>query len=438
MTSPDDRPALILVGYLPGWLPLLRRTLGDLRVIIVEEPAVAYARGAREHLAAHCPEYDLYELDFRRPMAADLFHVWHPDLPIRAVVPVDDGGTVFAARLAQRLGLPGAGPAAAEILYDKFLLRQVAEAGGVAGPQWRRVRSAADAVAFAERVSGGLVLKPTARAGSSGVQVVAGAAEVAAGWERMVARPSHSSTRAPTVESYLAERRMVGRQFNVNLLVRRGEVLFRTVVATDVASGSHPVPMTETIDPDLPPARYAALVAAAERLVDAVDFDTGFIHSEWILEDGVARLVECAGRLAGNQIMVMIGYAYSYDILAAYLAVMSGEPLDVAPPARPHSAAMMLTKRVRPGRVAAVTGAEAARARTGVLALEVSVTEGDQVGELVSLPDAAARVATIGRTVAEARRIGVDALAALEVDTVPAQVEDGRGGNAARAPEVRG
>ena len=81
---------------------------------------------------------------------------------------------------------------------------------------------------------------------------------------------------------------------------------------------------------------------------------------------------------------------------------MSGEPLDVAPPAQPRSAAMMLTKHVRPGRVTAITGAEAARYRTGVLVLEVSVTEGDQVGELVSLPSAAARVATLGRTVAEA------------------------------------
>ena len=206
-------------------------------------------------------------------------------------------------------------------------------------------------------------------------------------------------------------------------------MLFRTVVATDVASGSHPVPMTETIDPDLPPARYATLVAAAERLVAAVDFDTGFIHSEWILEDGVARLVECAGRLAGNQIMVMIGYAYSYDIVAAYLAVMSGEPLDVAPPARPQSAAMMLTKRVRPGRVTAVTGAEAARTRAGVLALEVSVAEGDQVGELVSLPDAAARVATYFRPDRRrGRPAGADALAVLEVSTVPVQVEEGREG----------
>ena len=146
----------------------------------------------------------------------------HPDLPIRAVVPVDDVGMAFAARLAQRLGLPGAGPAAAEILYDKFLLRQVAEAGGVAGPQWRRVRSAADAVAFAERVPGGLVLKPTARGGLLRGAGCRGRRRGRGGsWERMVARPAHSSTRAPTAESYLVERRMVGRQFNVNLLVRR-------------------------------------------------------------------------------------------------------------------------------------------------------------------------------------------------------------------------
>ncbi|MFF3865668.1 ATP-grasp domain-containing protein [Micromonospora sp. NPDC001898] len=431
MSSPDDRRALVLVGYVQGWLPLLRRTVGDLRVIIIEEPAVAYARGARAHLAAHWPECDLYELDFRRPMAADLFHVWHPDLRIQAVVPVDDAGVVFAARLAQRLGLPGAGPASAEILGDKFLLRQVAEAGGVAGPQWRLIRSPADAVAFAERVPGGLVLKPTARAGSSGVQIVPDAADVPAGWERMVAPPAHSSTRFPAVESYLAERRMVGRQYNVNLLVRRGEVLFRNVTATEVAPGAHPVPVTETIDPDLPPAQYAQLVAEAERLVAAVDFDTGFIHSEWILEDGVVRLVECAGRLAGGPIMMMIGYAYSYDIVAAYLAVMSGEPLDVALPAQPRSASMLLTKHVRPGLVTAITGVEAARDRDGVLALDVLVTVGDQVGELVSLPSVAARVVTLDRTVAEARRAGEDALAVLDVSTVPSAVEDGRAGSTA-------
>ncbi|MEU9504676.1 hypothetical protein AB0D32_00115 [Micromonospora sp. NPDC048170] len=431
MSSPEDRPALILVGYAQSWLPLLRRTADDLRVVIIEEPAVVHARGARANLAAHWPDYELYELDFRRPMAADLFHVWHPDLRIRAVVPVDDAGMVFAARLAERLGLPGAGPTPAEILYDKFRLRQVAQAGGVAGPQWRLVRSPADAVAFAERVPGDLVLKPTARAGSSGVQILRDVAEVDAGWERMVAPPSHSSTRLPTVESYLAERRMTGRQYNVNLLVRRGEVLFRSVVATEVAPGTHPVSLTETIDPELPPARYALLIAEAERLVGATDFDTGFIHSEWIVEDGVVRLVECAGRLAGGPIMMMIGHAYGYDILAAYLAVMAGEPLEVTPPARPRLAVTLLTKHVRPGLVTAVTGAEAARARVGVLSLEVAVTEGDRVGELVSLPNVAAKVVAIGRTVAEARRYGEDALAVLDISTVCPGAEDGRKGSAA-------
>lgn len=420
MTALGDAP-LILVGYGRGWLRMMRRIAADRPVLIIEEPAAAHARCARAQLATDWPECDLYELEYRRPMAADLFHLWHPELRASAVIPIDDSGVVFAARLAERLGLPNAGPVPAATLQDKWRLRQVADAAGIAGPQWRLARRAQDAAVLADRLGSAVVVKPSARAGASGVEIVDDPAGLAAAWARTTAPAATPVYGVPAAETYLVERRMTGRQFNVNLLVRDGQVLFDNVTRTVVATGANPVPLTEIVTPDLPAELTADLVANARRLVEAVGLRTGFIHSEWIVEDGTVRLIECGGRLPGSMITVLISYAYPVDLVGAYLAVMSGRPLPAPLPRQPRQAAVMRTKQVPPGRVLRVSGVEAARALDGVADIMVLVGEGGTVRELHSLPDAPAWATGVGPGTAEALAAADRALASIEIVTEPVE-----------------
>ncbi|MEU9504675.1 ATP-grasp domain-containing protein [Micromonospora sp. NPDC048170] len=419
--SADQQPDVILVGYGRSWLPHVRRLWGDVRVLFVVEPTVARAWRVREYLAADWPQHELYELDYRRPLAADLFHLWHPDLRPGAVVPIDDTGVVFAARLSERLGIPGAGSSPAAILADKWRLRQLADAVGVGAPQWRVARSVADAVAFAEQVGGEVVVKPSARAGSSGVEIVADPADIPAAWDRLTRGLPDQGVGRPEPETYLVERRVVGAQYSTNTLVVDGEVRFENVTGAQVSRGRHPVPLTHVVAPDLPPTLSAELRDQSRQLIAATGFRTGFVHIEWIVENGTPQLIEGAGRLPGGLMVLLIGHAHLVDTMAEYLAAMAGQPVAPVGPRPPVRAAVGMTKDVPPGQVTAVTGVEAARSRPGVLEVAVLVAEGDQVHELVSLSHVAARVAAVGETVEQASRAAGEALAAVEITTRPVE-----------------
>ena len=72
---------------------------------------------------------ELVEWEYTRAGTADEFYATHRDLNPVAVVPLIEYATPFAARLAERFGLPGASLGAAQILRDKALPRKVRAAG---------------------------------------------------------------------------------------------------------------------------------------------------------------------------------------------------------------------------------------------------------------------------------------------------------------------
>ncbi|WP_341718113.1 ATP-grasp domain-containing protein [Micromonospora sp. FIMYZ51] len=399
---------VILVGYGRTWLDHIERLWPGARVLLVVEPAVVRDRRVRQHLAESWPGHELYELEYRRPLAADLFHLWHPELTARAILPTDDTGVPFAARLAERLGLPGSGGVPAVILSDKWRLRQLADVAGVSSPAWQVVRDVAEATAFAERAGGEIVLKPAARAGSSGVELVAEPAGLPAAWQRMFRSDA---------ETYLAEQRVIGEQYSTNLLLDRGEVRFANVTGAHVTPGRHPVPVTHFVDPGLAPQLHDTLVDAGRRLTVAAGFGTGFVHIEWIVRDGTPWLIEAAGRFPGGLMMLLIGYAHEVDTMADYLAVMSGGPVPAVPPRPARHATVALSVPASPGRVSAVHGTAQAAALPGVLAVELAVGAGDEVGELVSIPRIPGRVAAIGATLDEATRTARSALATVRIVT---------------------
>jgi L-amino acid ligase C-terminal domain 2 len=94
--------------------------------------------------------------------------------------------------------------------------------------------------------------------------------------------------------------------------------------------------------------------------------NSGFIHCEWIVEDGVPHLVECAGRMAGDGIIELVILAWDYYIVSQFVLMMMGRKLTAKPPAKPTGYAAAWFADARPGRVQAVTGVDEAEAIKGV------------------------------------------------------------------------
>jgi biotin carboxylase len=326
---------------------------------------------------------------------------------VEAVLPGLEYGVRGAAALAERWALPGASIAASRCLTDKLRLREAAAAAGLRNPEWREVFGPGDVRDFAPGRA--VVLKPAGAQASLGVQLLAPGDDVEAAWEATAgARDDLLLSDHHPPRRYLAEHRIVGREYSVEALVRRAEITFLNVTAKRTAPGRHPVELGHVVPADLPSGLHGELWRAMEGLVGAVGFDTGVLHAEWIVDGEGAVLVECAGRLPGDSIVELVDAAYGCDLVSALVAVLSGRAARLPATARRASAIRFLAGV--PGRVGWVEGLESARARPGVTRATVSVAPGDEVREMRSSWDRIGEVVAVGRSAAEAeRRAGVAA-----------------------------
>jgi phosphoribosylamine-glycine ligase len=414
----EDAAPVILVGYSRAWLAGLAKFLPDRSLVVVEEPDVIRKRdvraGAGEVTAVREVVAWEYQMD---PAAADCFVHRHRDLRPSAVIPVVEYAVPFAARLAERYGVPGAGYGAARLLRDKHLLRQVTAAAAIPNPESAPVRGPADVAAFMAEVGGTIVLKPANRQAAVGTKIITDADDVETSWAECLDQDEGVFVPdRPMPLRMLAERYVRGEEFSVEMMVRGGRPLFAAPTRKFLFDGPRPVEQGHLHPADVDPALCARLVEDTARVVDSVGMDTGFVHCEWIVAgDGVPHLVECAGRMAGGGIIELIVYAWQYDIFAAYVAMMRGRP--VAPvPAVPDRYAAAWLGHAAPGLVERVDGVDQASAVPGVHTV-FAPAAGEWFGRLRSSWDRGTLVTAEGRTAAEALANAREAVARIIVKT---------------------
>ncbi|WP_243422224.1 ATP-grasp domain-containing protein [Micromonospora globispora] len=277
------RDEMVVVGASLGVLRWLGEQLPPGSVVLVEEPDVIRRRGLAG-LVAEVPAVSrVVPAEYQTGLAVNALLDREPGLAAaRLVLPGLEYAVGAAARLAERLGLPGAGVEAADIFSDKHRMRLLADAAGLANPAYELVDSPAQATALADRWGGRCVLKPTRRSGSLGVQLIADPAEIARAWA-VTAEPE------PTVEAterglptgVLVEQTLVGPEYSVELLVADGEPIFANVTDKRLLGGRFPVETGHTVPAALPETDRRALRDVAIRLAGAAGFRTGVVHSEW-------------------------------------------------------------------------------------------------------------------------------------------------------------
>jgi biotin carboxylase len=412
-------PTILLVGYSLAWQQVIASYLGDDTLTFVEEPDVVRKREIHASLRIAEPACELVEWEYQRPGAADRFYLTHRDLRPVVIVPVVEYAVPFAARLAERYGVPGAGACAAELLCDKHLLRQVAAAAGIPNPRSRAVHGPDGVLEFMREHAGPVVLKPANRQASVGTRVLRERREVHVAWQECVAQDEGIFVPdRPRPLRMLVEQFVEGDEFSVELLVRDGEALFCNVTGKLLFPGARPVEQAHTVPASIPPALTELLRGETLRVLDAVGFCTGFVHCEWIVSGGVPHLVECAGRMPGDSIMPLITRAWASDVLGWFLTVMRGEVLEQTLPTQAPAGAAAWFLHVAPGEVKHVRNLEQARAMEGVTSAEVSVQPGDRTFELRSSWDRVGYVLADGASAEAALEHARRAAATIEIDVV--------------------
>lgn len=411
---------VIIVGFLAP-LPT-RPEFEDGSMVLVDEPDVIRKRDIADKMAGAPMLRELVPWEYQLPGAADEFYNTYPDLDPAYVVPLLEYATPFAARLAERYGLPGATSGAAALLRDKELLRRVTRAAGIDNPVSTAVSSPDDVRAFMAEHPGRVVLKPANRQASLGTKVLHDPAEVDQAWQECLASqdegilvPDREIPLRMLVETFVS-----GAEYSVEMLVRDGEPVFTNITGKTLFPGPRPIELGHLVPADLPEETAALLAERTRVVLRAVGFGTGIVHCEWILSGGTPHLVECAGRFPGDGITWLIDEAYGFPLAERYYTLMRGEE-PPALPAGAERAASVRFLRAEPGRVVSVEGLDEVKALPGVLSASVSVAPGDSVGELRSSWDRAGSVTVVADTPAEAAALAEKAAAAIRVEVRAAE-----------------
>jgi biotin carboxylase len=418
-----ERP-VIMVGFVPVAVTSLAEFQPEGTVIVVDEPDVIRKRELRPKADEAPVVRELIAWEYQLEGAADEFYNTHPDLNPAAIAPLQEYATPFAARLAERYGLPTGGYGALRTLRDKALLRRVSAAAGILNPESVEVTSPDEVRAFMAAHPGSAVLKPANRQAALGTRILTSADEIDEAWAETTAMDEGVMVPDRGIElRMLVERCVRGREYSVEMLVESGQVRFANVTGKDLYPGTRPVELGHLVPADIPAGLDETLRAETERLLRSVGFGTGIAHCEWIVEDGRPYLVECAGRFPGDGIVDLIDRAYRIDLVRAFWTLMKGEPLTSPLPARaPGAAAVRFLHTGESGVVESVTGVEEAREPAGVKACTVTVEPGAEVRELRSSWDRVGSVVTEAATGAEAHATAVRALEAIELKVRPGRI----------------
>ncbi|MGE0454976.1 MAG: ATP-grasp domain-containing protein [Vicinamibacteria bacterium] len=121
--------------------------------------------------------------DLERSTAAIVRHARRT--PVRAVLGVDDSGSLLAARAAAELGLAGNDPESVACARDKRLMRRRFAAAAVPQPAFVELRLDDDPQPAARAVGFPCVIKPTLLSGSRGVMRADDPGELGQRWRRL-------------------------------------------------------------------------------------------------------------------------------------------------------------------------------------------------------------------------------------------------------------
>jgi biotin carboxylase len=332
------------------------------------------------------------------------------------VLPGLEYTVIAAAELAAAWGLPGAGPLAARSFRDKALLRETAAAHGIAQPDWAYVRDAAAVADFRAAHGGECVLKPTHLQGSVGIRLLGPGDDTGRAWQATTAADeAHLRTPGAGTPRYVAEEWLHGTEVSVEALVHQGRVAFANTTRTQLFPGPHPVELGHVV-PALPD-DAAAAEKALDTLVAATGFRSGILHAEWIIRDGTPHLLECAARLPGDYLPLLLALAYDSDLVRGFLDVLEGRAPSMAE--APAQAAAIRYLEAAPGTVREIRGLAAAQDLPGVIGVWMSVAPGDTVPEVTSSWSRAGEVVVVGADREEAAARALAAAAAVRVVTDP-------------------
>ena len=233
------------------------------------------------------------------------------------------------AYVAEKMGLPGNSYVSALRAHDKHQMREVLKAAGVECPGY---------VALNDRDGGKinilqkmdcmqlhlpLIVKPTDRSGSLGVQKVTR-------WEDLPSAIRQAEELSLAGEA-MVEEYIEGREISVEMISQHGTHYALQITDKETTGAPHFVELAHRQPSSLPAEMQERIFALTRRALDALGITDSASHSEYrITAEGRIVVMEIGGRMGGDFIgSDLVQLSTGYDFLRGVIEVALGEKIHV-------------------------------------------------------------------------------------------------------------
>jgi len=285
-------------------------------------------------------------------------HPWLRGRGVDRILANWEPSVLLAARLRERLGVPGMSVDAVRGFRDKQLMKERVAAAGLRTPRAERVRTIQEVWAAAERVGYPLILKPIAGAGSADTYRCESPAEV----ERALTVLRH-------IEEASCEEFIEGDEFTYDTVSIDGRPAFENVAQY------LPRPLiartNEWISPVIITVRDMAQpglrggIELGRKVLGALGMGDGFTHMEWFRKpDGEVVFGEIGCRPGGAHLVDQMNYTCDIDLFREWARVSCWRSFE-APTQRKYNCALVFKRAQGQGRITAIQGLHDYMARYG-------------------------------------------------------------------------
>lgn len=334
---------------------------------------------------------------------------------IDGVICVAADAPVTAAKVAERLRLPGLPVHVAELACDKLAMKKCFRSAGVAVPWFAEVSTPQELQRIAIERGRDLVIKPVDSRGSRGVQRIAQVDDMAKAF--MLAR-SHSPSERVMVEQYLE-----GPQVSTESIVLDGVCHTPGFSDRNYEFLERYAPFFIENGGDLPSHLPADIQQKVKDLVaraaSAMGVTNGTVKGDIVVHKGEPYVIELAARLSGGFFCTReIPLNTGVDFIGAAINVALGEKVTAEDLTPKHQKAVIQRYVFpAPGTVMSVEGAEDASRIPGIAQVVVTARKGDVILPAGDKRPSAAMVLATGETREMALKAADDALALIRIQT---------------------
>ncbi|MBJ8153882.1 ATP-grasp domain-containing protein [Bacillus cereus] len=374
---------VLMIAFNNSFVELLERSARKYELYVIEENEI-YEKSSKNFHKEIIKGVLLGEYQQSEQFLQEAIR-WHSDIKFDVVVPGLEYGVKAATLFALKCGLTNPGEKAIDAFTDKYKLRSFCKGLNVPQPKYLQVKGLKDVSLFFEDGFTPIVLKPTNRRGSIGVQLIHNEVDLEAAWEATTTVKENSPIQRRIRQEYLVEEYAGGYEVSIESLVYKSKPIFHNITLKSTVEGMHPVEKSHIVPAPLTDRDREQLINYKENLLFGLNVEAGFFHSEWKVDATGPKLIECAARLAGDFIPELITKAYGFNIAEAFIDVMMNKKPQIITKPRYVTANHYFFPK--PGKLREIEGVEFLKKSPFIWGYRIKTNLGDTIGPITCSMD---------------------------------------------------